>query len=79
VGKVNQQSQRVEALRTAMLYANQLAEKGLGRTFPNPIVGAVVVNAAGQVISEGFHERSGGNHAEVNALAGAGNQAKVQL
>ncbi len=59
-----------------MLYANQLAEKGLGRTFPNPIVGAVVVNAAGQVISEGFHERSGGNHAEVNALAGAGNQAK---
>jgi diaminohydroxyphosphoribosylaminopyrimidine deaminase/5-amino-6-(5-phosphoribosylamino)uracil reductase len=45
-----------------------LAELGLGNTRPNPLVGAVVVHE-GQMIGEGFHERYGGPHAEVNAVA----------
>lgn len=45
----------------------QLAEKGRGHTAPNPLVGCVVVHQ-GKVIGEGFHERLGGPHAEVNAI-----------
>lgn len=49
-----------------MARAIELSKRGLGRTFPNPIVGAVIVSASGEVIGEGFHE--GGDHAEVVAL-----------
>jgi diaminohydroxyphosphoribosylaminopyrimidine deaminase/5-amino-6-(5-phosphoribosylamino)uracil reductase len=52
-----------------------LAERGRGTTHPNPVVGAVVV-AAGEVVGEGWHERKGGPHAEVVALAAAGEQAR---
>ena len=52
-----------------------LARKGLGRTSPNPAVGAVVVRN-GQVVGEGFHPRAGGPHAEVVALARAGELAR---
>lgn len=45
----------------------QLAANGLGRTRPNPLVGCVVVKE-GQIISEGFHQQYGQNHAERNAL-----------
>lgn len=45
----------------------QLATNGLGRTRPNPLVGCVVVKD-GNVISEGFHQQYGQNHAERNAL-----------
>lgn len=45
----------------------QLASYGLGRVSPNPLVGCVVVKD-GKVISEGYHQRYGGNHAERNAL-----------
>ncbi|MBC8043270.1 MAG: bifunctional diaminohydroxyphosphoribosylaminopyrimidine deaminase/5-amino-6-(5-phosphoribosylamino)uracil reductase RibD [Rhizobacter sp.] len=44
-----------------------LAERGRGDTSPNPMVGAVLVHD-GQIISEGYHERYGGPHAEVNAI-----------
>lgn len=44
-----------------------LARRGLGTTRPNPMVGAVVVRD-GRVIGEGFHQRAGQPHAEVNAL-----------
>ena len=51
--------------------ALELAERGRGTTGTNPIVGAVVV-ADGEVVGEGWHERKGEAHAEVNALAAAG-------
>jgi diaminohydroxyphosphoribosylaminopyrimidine deaminase/5-amino-6-(5-phosphoribosylamino)uracil reductase len=55
--------------------ALELAERGRGATHPNPVVGAVVVRD-GQVVGEGWHERAGGPHAEVNALAAAGERAR---
>lgn len=47
--------------------AIELAKKGMGHTSPNPMVGCVVVKN-GNIISEGFHEKIGGFHAERNAL-----------
>ena len=58
-----------------MRRALRLAERGRGRTAPNPVVGAVVVRA-GRVVGEGWHRRVGGSHAEVEALARAGRRAK---
>jgi diaminohydroxyphosphoribosylaminopyrimidine deaminase / 5-amino-6-(5-phosphoribosylamino)uracil reductase len=55
--------------------ALELAERGRGTTHPNPIVGAVVVRD-GEVVGEGWHERKGGPHAEVVALAAAGERAR---
>ena len=52
-----------------------LAERGRGTTQPNPVVGAVVV-LDGEVVGEGWHERAGGPHAEVNALRAAGERAR---
>jgi diaminohydroxyphosphoribosylaminopyrimidine deaminase / 5-amino-6-(5-phosphoribosylamino)uracil reductase len=54
--------------------ALELAEHGRGTTPPNPVVGAVVVRD-GEVVGEGWHERKGGPHAEVRALAAAGDLA----
>lgn len=45
----------------------ELAQKGLGKTYPNPLVGSVIVYN-GQIIGEGFHEKAGQNHAEINAI-----------
>ena len=60
----------------AMQRAIALAEKGLGKTAPNPIVGAVIINAAGTVVGEGFHDRvNSPDHAEVVAIKAAGNKA----
>jgi diaminohydroxyphosphoribosylaminopyrimidine deaminase/5-amino-6-(5-phosphoribosylamino)uracil reductase len=56
--------------------ALELAERGRGTTRPNPIVGAVVVSASGDVVAEGWHERRGGPHAEVVALEAAGERAR---
>src|SRR6187402_3172376 len=56
--------------------AIELAERGRGTTHPNPVVGAVVV-AGGAVVGEGWHERKGGDHAEVVALAAAGDRARA--
>ena len=44
-----------------------LAKKGLGTTYPNPMVGCVIVHKD-KVIGEGWHRRSGEPHAEVNAI-----------
>lgn len=51
-----------------MQRAIQLALKADNKTEPNPIVGAVLVNEAGDVISEGYHQKAGMPHAEVVAL-----------
>jgi diaminohydroxyphosphoribosylaminopyrimidine deaminase/5-amino-6-(5-phosphoribosylamino)uracil reductase len=55
--------------------AVELAERGRGTTHPNPVVGAVVVRD-GEVVGEGWHERKGEAHAEVRALAAAGDRAR---
>jgi diaminohydroxyphosphoribosylaminopyrimidine deaminase/5-amino-6-(5-phosphoribosylamino)uracil reductase len=47
----------------------ELAERGRGRTSPNPVVGAVVVGADGEVIGEGYHHSHGAEHAERVAIA----------
>jgi diaminohydroxyphosphoribosylaminopyrimidine deaminase / 5-amino-6-(5-phosphoribosylamino)uracil reductase len=57
--------------------AIELAEAGLGATSPNPIVGCVIVDAAGVVVGTGFHARAGGPHAEALALADAGPRARA--
>jgi diaminohydroxyphosphoribosylaminopyrimidine deaminase/5-amino-6-(5-phosphoribosylamino)uracil reductase len=58
-----------------MLRCLELAAKALGRTSPNPLVGAVVVQN-GEVVGEGFHPRAGEPHAEVFALRAAGERAR---
>ncbi|GAB4274635.1 MAG: bifunctional diaminohydroxyphosphoribosylaminopyrimidine deaminase/5-amino-6-(5-phosphoribosylamino)uracil reductase RibD [Coriobacteriia bacterium] len=55
--------------------AYRLAERGRGRTSPNPVVGCVVVKDA-TIIGRGFHEVAGGPHAEVVALREAGEAAR---
>jgi diaminohydroxyphosphoribosylaminopyrimidine deaminase / 5-amino-6-(5-phosphoribosylamino)uracil reductase len=45
----------------------QLAQNGLGTTYPNPMVGSVIVHN-GRIIGEGWHQKSGESHAEVNAI-----------
>jgi len=55
--------------------AIELAERGRGTTYPNPVVGAVVVSE-GELVGEGWHERKGGPHAEVVALDAAGERAR---
>lgn len=49
-----------------------LAERGRGRTSPNPMVGAVLVDPDGVIVGRGAHEFAGGPHAEILALAEAG-------
>ena len=56
-------------ITAAMQRAVLLAAQGAGRTGSNPVVGAVIIDAHGKVISEGFH--AGGDHAEVVAIKNA--------
>jgi len=58
-----------------MARALRLAERGLYTTTPNPRVGCVLVKD-GRIVGEGWHERTGGPHAEVVALAAAGTNAQ---
>jgi diaminohydroxyphosphoribosylaminopyrimidine deaminase/5-amino-6-(5-phosphoribosylamino)uracil reductase len=58
-----------------MAQALNLARKGLYSTHPNPCVGCVIVRD-GQVVGEGWHVRAGEGHAEVHALAQAGERAR---
>ncbi len=46
----------------------ELAKQAQGNTSPNPLVGCVVLNKEGEVVSEGFHHKCGENHAERDAL-----------
>lgn len=58
-----------------MRRAIELAERGAGQVAPNPKVGAIVVKD-GVIVGEGWHQRYGEAHAEVHALAAAGEQAR---
>ena len=61
----------------AMQRAISMGEKGLGKTAPNPIVGAVIIDLAGNVVGEGFHDRvNSPDHAEVVAIKAAGAKTK---
>ncbi|HSA07559.1 MAG TPA: bifunctional diaminohydroxyphosphoribosylaminopyrimidine deaminase/5-amino-6-(5-phosphoribosylamino)uracil reductase RibD [Candidatus Gastranaerophilales bacterium] len=54
----------------------ELAKKAEGKVSPNPLVGAVALDKYGNLAGEGFHEKYGESHAEVNALAVAGERAR---
>src|SRR5436309_6810756 len=58
-----------------MQRALELAERGRGAVEPNPLVGAVIVRD-GKAVGEGWHQRHGEAHAEVHALAAAGDAAR---
>ncbi|WP_193161791.1 bifunctional diaminohydroxyphosphoribosylaminopyrimidine deaminase/5-amino-6-(5-phosphoribosylamino)uracil reductase RibD [Microbulbifer hainanensis] len=59
-----------------MARAIQLAERGLYTTMPNPRVGCVITAADGTVVGEGWHQRAGMPHAEIEALNAAGERAR---
>jgi len=63
---------RIDAFHMAR--ALRLAEMGRGSVEPNPLVGCIIAHGA-EIIGEGWHERFGGPHAEVEALAVAGRRA----
>src|SRR6185312_11994532 len=56
--------------------AIELAQKSFGLASPNPNVGAVLANANGEVLGEGFHTYGGKKHAEVLAVQRAGEKAR---
>ncbi|MFH1292020.1 MAG: bifunctional diaminohydroxyphosphoribosylaminopyrimidine deaminase/5-amino-6-(5-phosphoribosylamino)uracil reductase RibD [bacterium] len=58
-----------------MLKTIRLAKKGMGHTSPNPLVGAIVVKN-NKIISQAYHKKFGGRHAEILALKKAGTLAK---
>lgn len=66
---------RIELDSHFMKKALQQAKKGLGRTSPNPCVGAVLVKD-GKIVGAGYHKKAGTPHAEIHALADAGSEAK---
>jgi diaminohydroxyphosphoribosylaminopyrimidine deaminase/5-amino-6-(5-phosphoribosylamino)uracil reductase len=55
----------------AMDRALQLAQKGLGRTSPNPMVGALILSPEGHILGEGWHASPGQPHGEIQALRDA--------
>jgi diaminohydroxyphosphoribosylaminopyrimidine deaminase/5-amino-6-(5-phosphoribosylamino)uracil reductase len=64
------------AEREAMARARELGDGVLGTTSPNPAVGAVILDASGDVVGEGATAPPGGPHAEAAALARAGKRAR---
>ena len=64
--------------RRWMEHALALAANGLYTTDPNPRVGCVLVRD-GEAVGEGWHERAGGPHAEVNALRAAGDAVNIEV
>ncbi|MGH1520049.1 bifunctional diaminohydroxyphosphoribosylaminopyrimidine deaminase/5-amino-6-(5-phosphoribosylamino)uracil reductase RibD [Chryseobacterium sp. JK1] len=54
----------------------ELAQKALGNTYPNPLVGSVIVHN-GKIIGEGYHHKAGENHAEINAINSVENKELI--
>ena len=65
----------VKTHKQFMLRAIELARKSEGETYPNPLVGAVVVKC-GKPVGEGYHRKAGMPHAEIIALKKAGEAAR---
>ena len=65
-----------ERLLPHLRRAARIAWRGHGGAEPNPMVGCVVLDAGGRFVAEGYHRRCGGPHAEVEALARAGDRAR---
>lgn len=61
-----------------MRHCLDLAEKGLGSVSPNPLVGAVLVHQ-NEIIGEGFHEKFGQAHAEINCLNSVAEQDRSRI
>ena len=69
-------NQPTEQELTAMRHAAELASTVAGRTSPNPPVGAVILAADGRLVGQGVTQPHGFEHAEVMALAAAGEDAR---
>ncbi len=67
---------RFESDAAVMRRAIELARRGRGEVEPNPMVGAVLVDAERRWIAEGWHRAYGGPHAEIDALRAAGSAAR---
>ncbi|QKX16087.1 bifunctional diaminohydroxyphosphoribosylaminopyrimidine deaminase/5-amino-6-(5-phosphoribosylamino)uracil reductase RibD [Microbulbifer sp. YPW1] len=65
--------------RELMARAIQLAERGMYTTMPNPRVGCVIADSAGNILGQGWHRRAGEGHAEVEALKDAGDKARGNI
>ena len=55
----------------------ELASKGLGMTYPNPLVGCVIIYKD-KVIGEGWHKKAGENHAEIEAINNVKDKSKLK-
>ena len=64
-----------QAETRAMKRALKLATRGRGSTFPNPMVGAIILDCDGNLAGDGFHRKCGAPHAEVVAISSAGDAA----
>ncbi len=69
--RANYTSKDEEFMRLAL----KLAEKGRGKTSPNPVVGAVMVKK-GKILAGGYHKKFGGPHAEAVAIKACGKEAR---
>lgn len=65
-----------DSAESVMRHALGLAQRGLGVVEPNPPVGAVIVDESLNLISEGWHQQYGGPHAEIHAMAAAGDRVR---
>lgn len=54
----------------------ELARKAIGRTYPNPLVGSVIVHN-GKIIGEGYHHKAGEPHAEINAISSVADKSLI--
>lgn len=69
------ESRNPSEVKNFMARALRLARRGLGKTDPNPVVGALIVRN-GKVVGQGYHKAAGQPHAEVEAIREAGGLAR---
>lgn len=72
---ISKDSKAMDSDERFMKKVISLAKKGLGSTFPNPVVGALLVKD-GRIMSSGYHKKAGMKHAEVDALSKVGEGAR---